>query len=163
MTARGDDADAFGVVVGLTGAGYDSIDVSACTKASIQVSNVRSAVDNATADTTLFLLLGALRNFNPQILSLRAGTWDTGDGCDPGYDPQGKLLGILGFGGIGKQVAKRARAMGMRMQFHNRTRPESGMAEDGSAWVGFDELLSTSDAIVLTLPLNVSGLSDTFQ
>lgn len=57
------------------GAGYDQIDTAACTAAGIHVSNVPTAVNDATADTALFLLLGALRSFNAPLLSLRKGEW----------------------------------------------------------------------------------------
>jgi lactate dehydrogenase-like 2-hydroxyacid dehydrogenase len=80
----------------LLGAGYDQIDVKACTARSILVSNTPSAVDDATADVAVFLLLGALRNFNQAIFSLRNNGWL---GATPaGTDPQGKFLGILGMG-----------------------------------------------------------------
>lgn len=123
----------------------------ACTAASIQVSNVRVAVDDPTADTTLFLLLGAIRMFNPHILSLRAGGWEAD--CPMGKNPQGMMLGILGMGGIGKAVAKRAHAMGMKVQYHNRSK--SADADPAITYVSFDKLLETSDAITLCLPLNV--------
>jgi glyoxylate reductase len=133
-----------------SGAGYDTIDVAACTKASIQVSNVKEAVDDPTADTTLFLLLGAIRMYNPHILSLRAGGWEA---SPMGKDPQGMTLGILGMGGIGKAVAKRAHAIGMSVIYHNRS--QSSDADPSIAYVSFDKLLETSDALALCLPLNV--------
>ncbi|KPI37575.1 putative 2-hydroxyacid dehydrogenase UNK4.10 [Cyphellophora attinorum] len=133
-----------------TGAGYDSIDVAACTKANIQVANVKAAVDNATADTTLFLVLGALRLFNPAILQLRAGKWD--QDCPMGMEPAGRTCGILGMGGVGKGVAHRCKSIGMKIIYHNRS-PASGVDAD-ITYVSFDDLLATSDVIVLCLPLN---------
>lgn len=133
------------------GAGYDQIDVDACTSASIQVSNVPTAVDNATADTALFLLLGALRQFGLAQANLRAGKFNAG--LPLSNDPRGKLLGVVGLGGIGRAFAKRARAMGMEVQYYNRNRltPE---LEQGARYVGFEELLKTSDVVSLNLPLN---------
>ena len=82
------------------GAGYDNIDVEACTGRGIQISSTPFAVDNATADVGIFLMLGALRYANIGIEALRAGQWR---GKSPlGHDPKGKTLGILGMGGIGR-------------------------------------------------------------
>ncbi|ORY92540.1 putative 2-hydroxyacid dehydrogenase [Leucosporidium creatinivorum] len=133
------------------GAGYDQIDVDACTSSSIQVSNVPTAVDNATADTALFLLLGALRQFGVAQANLRAGNFNAG--LPLSHDPQGKLLGIIGLGGIGRAFAKRARALGMEVQYYNRNRLSEEL-EQGAKYVTFEELLKTSDVVSLNLPLN---------
>lgn len=68
-----------------------------------------------------------------------------------GHDPQGKLLGIIGMGGIGKTLAKRCLAFDMTIQYHNRNRlfPEPA----GTKWVPMEELLGTSDVISLHTPL----------
>jgi glyoxylate reductase len=115
------------------------------------VANVKGAVDNATADTTLFLLLGALRLFNPAILQLRAGKWDSD--CPMGIEPAARTLGILGMGGVGKCVAHRAKSIGMKVQYHNRSKAD--VQDEDLRYVEFDHLLSTSDVIALCLPLNV--------
>jgi hypothetical protein len=87
------------------GAGYDNIDVEAFTKKGIQISSTPIAVDNATADVGIFLLLGALRYATIPLNAIRAGTWR---GATPiGHDPEGKVLGILGMGGIGRVSAFR--------------------------------------------------------
>ena len=140
------------------GAGYDQIDVAPCTQRSIRVSNVPTAVDDATADVTMFLILGALRGINVSMLALRAGKF-RGEPQPPlGHDPEGKVLGILGMGGIGRNLKKKAEAFGMSVQYHNRNRLTDEHA-GGAKYVTFDELLATSDVISLNLPLNVSGLS----
>lgn len=138
----------------LIAAGYDKINVHALTSRSIRISNVPTAVDDATADTTIFLILGALRGYNRGMISLREGHWRGKQVPTPGHDPQGKLLGILGMGGIGKNLATKARAFGMKIQYHNRTKLSEEMA-GGAEYVGFDELLRTSDVLSLNLPLNV--------
>lgn len=147
------------------GAGYDSIDVAACTARGIGVSHTPHAVDDATADLAIWLMLGSLRNLAVGLGSLRAGRWrgvdDEGKGSlpDKGHDPRGKTLGILGMGGIGRNMARKAAlAFGMRIIYHNRTRlaPEDERQAGDAAYVGFEELLRESDVLSLNLPLNVS-------
>ena len=140
------------------GAGYDQIDIPACTAAGIQVSHTPTAVDAATADTALFLLLGALRLFNAPLHALRAGKWRGGPPAPPlAHDPEGKVLGILGMGGIGRELKKKVEvALGMKVQYHNRRELDPKLAA-GARYVSFEDLLATSDVISLNLPLNVSS------
>jgi lactate dehydrogenase-like 2-hydroxyacid dehydrogenase len=112
-------------------------------------------VDDATADVNMFLILGALRNFNTGMNALRRGKWRGHPAPPLGHDPQGKVLGILGMGGIGRNLKKKAEAFGMKVIYHNR-RKLSDELSGGAEYVPFDVLLSTSDVISLNLPLNVS-------
>jgi len=139
------------------GAGYDQIDVHACSARSppIRVSNVPTAVDDATADVNIFLILGALRGFNTSMLALREGKWRGNPAPPLGHDPQGKVLGILGMGGIGRNLKKKAEAFGMTVQYYNRNKLSEELS-GGAKYVGFEELLKTSDVLSLNLPLNVS-------
>lgn len=140
------------------GAGYDQIDIAACSARTppILVSNCPKAVDDATADTALFLLLGALRGFNSSLWALREGKW-RGEPAPPlGHDPRGKVLGILGMGGIGRNLKRKCDALGMLTVYHNRK--ELGVEEAaGAEYVGFEELLARADVVSLNLPLNVSA------
>ncbi|KFY72186.1 hypothetical protein V499_07653 [Pseudogymnoascus sp. VKM F-103] len=132
------------------GAGYDQIDTAACKARGITLTYAPDSVTEATADLTIFLLLGALRQLNPGLLRLRQGNFKKDVGF--GNDPSGKTLGILGMGRIGKAVAQRARAFGMNIIYYTRTKPTTTEAEEGT-YVGFDELLSTSDVISVHVPL----------
>jgi len=133
------------------GAGYDQIDIDACTARGVQVTNAPDPVTDATADLTLFLLLGALRQLNPALVSLRQGKWKKG--LDFGHDPQGKTLGIIGMGRIGRAVKRRVEPLGVKTIYYNRNQlPDSEAA--GARYVSFDELLKTSDIISLHVPLN---------
>ncbi|PYH86112.1 glyoxylate/hydroxypyruvate reductase [Aspergillus uvarum CBS 121591] len=135
------------------GAGYDNVDVKGCTEKGIAVSSTPVAVNNATADVGIFLMIGALRQAYIPISSLREGKFLGQTGL--GRDPQGKVLGILGMGGIGREMANRARAFGMKIQYHNRSRLSPELEGDAT-YVSFDELLATSDVLSLNLALNAS-------
>lgn len=141
-----------------SGAGYDQIDIPACTSRGILVSNTPTAVDDATADLGLFLLLGALRNLFVGMASLRAGEWRGNSPPALGHDPQGKTLGFLGMGGIGRNMARKASlAFGMKIRYHNRTRLDEAIeTEIRAEFVDFDTLLRESDVLSLNLPLNVT-------
>ncbi|KAF2842297.1 hypothetical protein M501DRAFT_988535 [Patellaria atrata CBS 101060] len=135
------------------GAGYDQVDVHACTSRNILVSNVPTAVDDATADVNVFLILGALRGFNTSMLALREGKWRGHPPPPLGHDPEGKTLGILGMGGIGRNLKKKMDAFGMKTIYHNRSKLSEELA-GGAEYVSFEELLQQSDVISLNLPLN---------
>jgi len=96
-------------------------------------------------------MLGALRRIHVPYNNLREGKW-RGPGFQLGYDPEKKVLGILGMGGIGRDVAARARAFGMTIQYHNRS-PLSPELELGAKYVSFEELLKTSDVFSLNCSL----------
>lgn len=139
------------------GAGYDNLDISSCDARSILVSNCPRVVEDASADTAMFLILAALRGFNNGLLAIRNGTWKGAVPPPPlGHDPQGKVLGVLGMGGIGRNLKKKAECFGMTVVYHNRSRLSAAEA-GGAAYVGFDELLAQSDVLSLNLPLNVSA------
>jgi D-3-phosphoglycerate dehydrogenase len=146
------------------GAGYDQVDVHACTARNppLRVSNVPTAVDDATADVNMFLILGALRNFNYGMHHLRQGSFKGSPLPRLGHDPEGKVLGILGMGGIGRNLKKKAEAFGMKVVYHNRRRLSEELA-GGAEYVSFEELLGGSDVISLNLPLNVGSLSCLFS
>ncbi|KKK20594.1 hypothetical protein P175DRAFT_0474799 [Aspergillus ochraceoroseus IBT 24754] len=135
------------------GAGYDNIDIPACSEKGIAVSSTPVAVNNATADVGIFLMIGALRQAYVPLAAIRDGKWH--GQTTLGRDPQGKVLGILGMGGIGREMAIRAKAFGMKIQYHNRSRLSPEL-EGGATYVSFDDLLATSDVFSLNLALNPS-------
>jgi len=151
------------------GAGYNNIDVAACTKRGISVSSTPIAVNDATADVAIWLMLGALRNIKQAYMAVNNGlflqlfdepllTYGTGKwrgNFSLGHDPKNKTLGILGMGGIGSAVAHRAKAFGMKIQYHNRNQLPAN-EENGAKYVSFEELLKTSDVLSLNLALNPS-------
>ncbi|CAK7213015.1 hypothetical protein SBRCBS47491_001659 [Sporothrix bragantina] len=143
------------------GAGYDQVDVHACKARDIVVSNTPNVVNAATADTTMLLMLAALRRMRIPQEALLSGRW-----ADPkanfqlplGKDPAGLTLGIVGLGGIGAAVARRAAAFDMKVQYHNR-RPadETFLKGIGNELVyvsTLKELLATSDVVSVHVPLS---------
>jgi glyoxylate reductase len=88
------------------------------------------------------------------MMGAREGDWKGIPTPVLGHDPQGKVLGILGMGGIGRNLMKKATAFGMITQYHNRTKLSEELS-GGAKYVSFDELLATSDVLSLNLPLNV--------
>ncbi|KAJ2901998.1 Glyoxylate reductase [Zalerion maritima] len=137
------------------GAGYDQIDVHVCTARHIRVSNTPTAVDDATADLNIWLMLGALRNLNVSMGSLREVKWRGNPVPALGHDPQGKILGILGMGGIGRNMANKARAFDMKIRYNNRNRLSEELEKEcGAEYVDFETLLRESDVLSLNLPLN---------
>ncbi|KAK6579542.1 hypothetical protein PZA11_007778 [Diplocarpon coronariae] len=133
------------------GAGYDNIDIDACTARGIQVSSTPVAVNSATADIAMFLMLGALRRIHIPYSAVRTNQW-RGSAFQLGHDPREKVLGILGMGGIGREVAARGRAFGMAIHYHNRTRLSPEL-EQGARYVSFEQLLQTSDVLSLNCSL----------
>ncbi|KAJ5088818.1 hypothetical protein N7456_012434 [Penicillium angulare] len=135
------------------GAGYDPIDTKACAEKGIIVTNAPDPVTDATADLAVFLLLGALRQLNPAISNLRTGNFKTGVAL--GHDPQGKTLGILGMGRIGRAIKARCDPFGLKTVYHNRN-PLSSEQAAGAEYVSFDKLLAESDIISVNVPLNAN-------
>jgi glyoxylate reductase len=120
------------------------------------VSNTPEVNTPATADIAIFLMLGALRQAHISMETVRAGQWQ-GSAMPLGHDPQGKILGILGMGSIGQAVANRARAFGMRIQYHNRRRlPASDERAIGATYVDFETLIMTSDVLSLNCKLTAA-------
>jgi glyoxylate reductase len=109
--------------------GYDNIDVAAATARRIPVTNTPDVLTEATADIAFGLIIAAARRFTEGEQLVRSGGW-TGFGPLQllGTDLHGTTLGVMGFGRIGKAVARRAQGFGMRVVYWNRTRL-SGDAE----------------------------------
>ncbi|KAF9542056.1 hypothetical protein EC957_002349 [Mortierella hygrophila] len=142
-------------IISLPMAGYNTMDIDSCTAKGITVTNTPGVVSAATADTAMFLILGCIRKFTQGQTSLRAGTWKNDLGY--GHDMAAASLGIIGMGGIGKAIAKRANAFGMVVNYYNRTRLDIRVeAEYDVQFAAYDTLLRESDVIVICVPLNAN-------
>lgn len=134
--------------------GYEAIDVDACTERHIRVAHTPFAVDDATADIAAILILSCCRNIIAASNNLRTGHWR--HGVRMGTDIQGKTLGILGAGGIGRTLAKRMSGFDLaKIQYYNRNRLPKELEGDLD-YVDFETLLRTSDIISVHCPLNAS-------
>jgi glyoxylate reductase len=141
-------------VISNFGVGVDHIDLTAAAARGIPVGNTPGILDGATADMAFALLLAAGRRLVDGDRYARGPDFLR---YDPSYllgrEVHGSTLGILGMGRIGEQVARRARAFDMVVQYHNRGRRPTVEAALGVRHVSRDELLATSDYVVLTVPL----------
>ncbi len=135
--------------------GYDHIDVDACTRHKVAVTNTPGVLDDTTADLAWALLMAAARRLVEADTWVRSGTW-TGWDIDQlvGADIHGKTLGIVGLGRIGRRMARRAQGFEMRVIYSNRNRAEPAVEKDLRAqFVDMEALLRRSDFVSLHVPL----------
>lgn len=134
------------------GIGYDNIDVGAASQRGIWVANVPGFCADEVADHTLALLLAANRQLIPLDRSTRQGAWDT-IGVAPGMQRlRGQTLGLIGFGAIGRGVARRAGGFGLRvLAFSSHLTPDLARIHGAEA-ASFEEVLRQSDYVSLHLP-----------
>jgi glyoxylate reductase len=130
--------------------GVDNIDIKAASARRIPVGNTPDVLTDATADMAFALLLAAARRIVEGAEYVKAGKWKTWDlRLLLGADLVGRTLGIVGFGRIGRAVARRAHGFGLRVIYFD---PVVAGGADATS-VGFDELLRESDFISLHVPL----------
>lgn len=141
-------------VVANVAVGFDNIDVDAASAAGVTVTNTPGVLDRATADHTFALILDATRRITEGDRLIRGGEpWVWGPRMLVGLDiSAGATLGILGYGRIGRAVARRARAFDMTILATARNRVP-GTVEDGVTFVDTPTLLADSDVITVHTPL----------
>src|SRR3954471_9169713 len=135
--------------------GYDNVDVATAARRGIVVTNTPGVLDDATADLTLALILAATRRLTEGDRLVRAGRpWTWGMSFMLGSGLRGKLLGIVGLGGIGRRVAGRARSFGMEIAYHSRhPAPAEVVAELAAERMPLERLLEEADVFSLHCPL----------
>ncbi|WP_289036450.1 2-hydroxyacid dehydrogenase [uncultured Roseibium sp.] len=107
------------------GVGYDSIDAALCGRRGIMVTNTPDVLSDEVADTALGLMIMTVRELSAAERWLRAGNWKPGQNYPlTKATLQGRTLGVLGLGRIGKAIATRAEAFGMTVHYHGRTKQE---------------------------------------
>jgi len=137
-------------VVATIAVGYNNIDLTSARERGVVVTNTPDVLTEAAADLTWSLILAMTRRIVEGDRLVRRGGW-RGFALDfmLGTDLRGKQLGVVGFGRIGKAVAERAQAFGMRVAYSSRSQQSSSLGESMS----LDRLLSTSHVVSLHCPL----------
>jgi len=137
------------------GVGYDNIDVAACTRRRIPVTNTPDVLTETTADLAFALLMAAPRRLVECDRYVREGQWQSSKWeLLWGSDIHGKTLGVYGLGRIGKAVVRRARGFSMRVIYYDVVRPAPALEEElGAQFVDRETLLREADFLTLHVPL----------
>jgi glyoxylate reductase len=136
--------------------GYDNIDVPACTRHKVVAAHTPGVLDETTADFAWTLMMAIARRLVEGDAWVRSGTWPGWD-LDQllGGDVWGKTLGIIGFGRIGRGLARRAKGYQMRVLYSNRSRASGEVEREFNAeYADLDRLLGESDFVTLHVPLS---------
>jgi len=137
------------------GNGVDNIDVQTALNRGITVTNTPGVLTEDTADMTMALILAVPRRMAEGIAVMQSGEWG---GWSPtwmlGHRINGKRLGIIGMGRIGQAVARRAKAFGMSIHYHNRRRLAASVEEhlDATWWESLDQMLARMDVVSIHCP-----------
>ncbi len=137
------------------GTGTDHIDIKAAQAQGITVTNTPGVLTEDTADMTMALILATVRRMPEGMGMIQSGTWQ---GWSPagmmGHRVSGKRLGIVGMGRIGQAVARRARAFGLSIHYHNRQRVREVTEQELEAtyWESLDQMLARMDIVSVNCP-----------
>ncbi|QNA88805.1 D-2-hydroxyacid dehydrogenase [Massilia sp. Dwa41.01b] len=141
-------------LVAIAATGTDNVDLAACRERGVQVVNIRNYSLASVPEHCFTLMLALRRNLRAYVADVEAGRWEHSNRfClldHPIGDLAGSRLGIVGFGALGRRVARIAQAFGMEVC----TATRSPIDVDGVAQVPLDELLASADVVSLHLPLN---------
>jgi D-3-phosphoglycerate dehydrogenase len=137
-------------VIGRAGVGVDNVDLKAATEKKIRVLNAPAGNTISAAEHTVGLILALSRNLPQAYRSLKSKKWERKKFM--GVEVYNKILGIIGLGRIGKEVAKRAKGLGMKVMAYDPL--ISGSQAEGIKLVELEELLREADYITLHTPLN---------
>lgn len=144
--------------VSVNGAGYDTVDVPACTKAGVMVVNQSGANAQSVAETTIGLILDVSRRISESDRLIRQKRGFSREYL-MGSEISGKTIGLIGFGHIGKKVAMLAKAFSMRVLVFDPYLDAAIINQSNCESVGFSALLESSDFVSLHCPRNSSTLN----
>ena len=132
--------------------GFGNIDVNAAKKRNIMVTNTPDVLTEATAEIAILLILGAARRATEGIKKAREKNWKWSADFLIGKELFGSRLGILGMGRIGRAVAKRAKAFGMEIHYHNRKKLGTDLELGAIYHNDIKSLFSISDMLSINCP-----------
>lgn len=137
-----------------TAVGYNNIDVEACTRRGVMVTNTPGVLNDSVADYAVGLMIATCRRMGEGERYLRAGDWKAVWLKQTlGHDVHGATLGIVGFGRIGQTIAKRVRGFDMNVLYHTRNRIAPEVEQElGVRYVSKEDLLKEADIVLLILP-----------
>jgi glyoxylate reductase len=142
------------LVISNMATGFDNIDVAAASRRRVLVTRTPGVLSETTAEFAIALMFAAARRVVEGDRQVRAGGWKTwGPEVLLGQDLAGATLGIVGMGGIGQEVARRARALGMKVLYQSRTRKPSLERRYRMESVSQEELFQRSDIVSLHAPI----------
>ena len=142
-------------VISTFSVGYDHIDTKFAKEKKIRVGYTPDVLTNATADMAFALMIDSLRRISEGDRIIRKQKWNQIYGAYDyvGLDLQGKTLGIIGLGRIGKTFAKRAKAFDMKIIYHNRKQiSKTDEKKLGVKYTTFNKLITQSDIISIHVP-----------
>lgn len=138
-------------IISTYGVGFDHVDTEYAKEKGIVVSNCPESVLRPTAELALTIILASARRLRYYDHTLREGVFLNADEYDnQGYSIEGRTLGILGMGRIGQQVARFAKALGMKIIYHNRHQLDEKLE---AKYVDFADLIKNADFLSLHAPL----------
>jgi D-3-phosphoglycerate dehydrogenase len=140
-------------VIGRFGIGVDKVDLEAATSAGIVVTNVPDYCVDEASDHALALLLAVERRIPALDAAVREGRWDTAAVAGPVRRLRGRRAGVIGFGRLGRRFAEKAAALGLEICVHDPFVGDAAIESTGATALALDELLATSDAVSLHVPL----------
>ena len=132
--------------------GFGNIDLEATKKRNIVVTNTPDVLTDATAEIAMLLILGAARRASEGLLYAKNKNWKWSADFLIGKQLQGSRLGILGMGRIGRAVAKLAKAFGMEIHYHNRSKLNSELEMGAIYHSSIKSLFSVSDILSINCP-----------
>lgn len=139
-------------VIAQASVGYDNVKVDELTAAGIPFGNTPGVLNETVAELAVTLMAMASRRILENVEFVKSGRWEERPSNIKGFDLSRRTLGIIGMGGIGLAISRRARAFGMKVVYHNR-RPREDDAIFRTTYMELDELLATSDVVCVVTPL----------
>lgn len=131
------------------GIGYDSVDIAACVERGITVARTSGEVEGAVAEQVIAYILYFARHVEQQSAQMHEGLWQR----TMQLGAKNRTLGLVGFGGIGKEIAKRAKALGMNVVYYCRHPKMEWEQEYHATYLDLDAVLQVSDFVSVNVPL----------